>query len=178
MSLCLFVSVSLCLCVSLSLCVVCFVLCVCSLCVLCVVGVQSVGVVCHAEPPLPLPPRVYVQNALRVHNQNVSVCTGTTPASFTTCGRGAGTHGVLNEHTGVFSVPHHTTRTQHDHNDTRRQGQRETERDREEKRREEKRREEKRREEKRREEKRREEKRREKRQETREEKEKSLPKNV
>ena len=37
----------------------------------------------------------------------------------TTCGRGAGTHGdVLNVHTGVFSVPHHTARTHHDHNDT------------------------------------------------------------
>ena len=40
------------------------------------------------------------------------VCTGTTPACGNTCGRGAGTHGdVLNVHTGVFSVPHHTTRT-------------------------------------------------------------------
>ena len=34
--------------------------------------------------------------------QNFSVCTGTTPACVTTCGRGAGTHGeALNVHTGV-----------------------------------------------------------------------------
>ena len=38
-------------------------------------------------------------------------------------------HGdVLNVHTEVFSVTHHTARTHHDHHDTRRQGQRETER--------------------------------------------------
>ena len=47
--------------------------------------------------------RVYVQKRLRVYVQNVPVCTGTTPACVTTCGRGAGTHGdVLNLHTEVF----------------------------------------------------------------------------
>ena len=92
----------------------------CVLCVVRVVGVQCVGVgVC------------------------VCVCVGV-GVGVTTCGRGASTHGdVLNAHTGVFSVPHHTARTHHGHNDihtrhnnhhhnnTRTQGQRETERDRE-----------------------------------------------
>ena len=42
----------------------------------------------------------------RVHFQNVTVCTSTTPASVSTCARGAGTHGdVLNVHTeGVLSL--------------------------------------------------------------------------
>ena len=45
------------------------------------------GVVWHAEK-------------LRVYVQNVTVCTGTTPACGNTCGRGARTHGnVLNVHT-------------------------------------------------------------------------------
>ena len=72
-------SVSLCFCLSLSLCLsVCVVWCVWC-------------------------PRVYVQKRLRVYVQNVPVCTGTTPACVTTCGRGAGTHGgVLNVHTGTF----------------------------------------------------------------------------
>ena len=48
-------------------------------------------------------PRVYVQKRLRVYVQNVPVCTGTTPACVTTCGRGAGTHGdVLNLHGGFL----------------------------------------------------------------------------
>ena len=43
---------------------------------------------------------------------------GNTRTCVTTCGRGAGTHGdVLNVHTEFFSVPHHTARTHHDHND-------------------------------------------------------------
>ena len=61
---------------------------------------------------------------LRVWIQNVPVCTGTTPACVTTCGRGAGAHGdVLNLHTEDLSacqaaphtIPHHTTHntTQH-----------------------------------------------------------------
>ena len=101
--------------------VLCCVLCVCSLCVVCVGWCWCSRFVTLTSPP-PSPhthpsPRVYVRNA--VHIQNVPVCTGTTPASVTTCGRVAGTHGdVLNVHTGVFSVPHHTTRTHHDHNDT------------------------------------------------------------
>ena len=53
-----------------------------------VVVVCACGVVWHADNT-----RVYIQN--------VPVCTGTTPACVTTCGRGAGTHGdVLNVHTG------------------------------------------------------------------------------
>ena len=102
--------------------VLCCVLCVCALLVVCVVGVQCVGVcVCWCWcwcwcwwGPLLLPhhhhssPRLYVQNARCVYIQNVPVCTGTTPASVTTCGRGAGTHGnVLNVHTG-FSACHTT----------------------------------------------------------------------
>ena len=70
--------------------------------------------------------------ALRVSIQNVPVCTfkasPCVPAprahvfqhvrvvpAYT--GRFACTHGgVLNPHTGVFSVPHHTAHTHHDHN--------------------------------------------------------------
>ena len=56
---------------------------------------------------------MYVQNALRVCIQNVSVCTGTTPACVSTCGRGAGTQGdVFNVH-GFFSVSDHTPRPHH-----------------------------------------------------------------
>ena len=55
----------------------------------------------------PLPHRVYVQNALRVLIENVSVCTGTTRTCFNTCARGAGIHGdVLNVHTEAFLNPH------------------------------------------------------------------------
>ena len=75
----------------------------------------------------------------RVYIQNVSVCTGTTPASVTTCGRGAGSHGdVLNVHTWFFqrATPHRThtprphrhTQTAPTHNMTR---TKKTERDRE-----------------------------------------------
>ena len=68
-------------------------MCVCVV----VVMVCACAVVRHAENP-----RVYIQN--------VPVCTGTTPASGNTCGRGAGTHGdALNVHTGrVLNV--HTVR--------------------------------------------------------------------
>ena len=69
----------------------------------------------HAHTPLPV---CTLKNAAVCTFKTHPVCAGTTPASVTTCGR-AGTHGdVLNVHTGVFSVPHHTTRTHHDHNDT------------------------------------------------------------
>ena len=52
-------------------------------------------------------PRVYVQKRLRVYVQNVTVCTGTTPACVSTCGRGAGTHGdVLNLHKEGFLYIH------------------------------------------------------------------------
>ena len=78
----------------------------CALCVL-LVCVLVLVLVCHRDPLPPLSPCVPSKRPLRVHIQNVPVCTGTTPASVTTCG----THGdVLNVHTGVFSVPHHTTR--------------------------------------------------------------------
>ena len=110
------------------LCVVCgaLVRCVLLVCnvwvlafVLTCVLVLLLVLVCHADPssPIPLPPPpsthagVYVQNAPshpRVYIQSFPVCTGTTPASVTTCGRGAGTHGeVLNIHTG-FSACHTT----------------------------------------------------------------------
>ena len=80
LSLSLFLSVSLCLCLCLSPC-----------------GVVCCGVWCVWCP------RVYVQKRLRVYVQNVPVCTGTTPACVTTCGRGAGTHGdVLNLHKEGF----------------------------------------------------------------------------
>ena len=46
-----------------------------------------------ADPSLS--PCVSTQNAPGVYVQNVSVCTGTTPASGTTCGLGAGTHGKV-----------------------------------------------------------------------------------
>ena len=109
---------------------------------MCVIGVQCVGVgvlvlvlVCHADP---LPPHTPLsacmfKNVPHVYIQNVSVCTCTTLASVTTCGR-AGTHGdVLNLHTGVFqgvtahSHTHNDIHTRHNnnhhHNNTRRQGQ-------------------------------------------------------
>ena len=120
----------------------------CALCVL-VCNVLVLVLVCHADPsPLHPPrthssPRVYVQNAHRVHTQNVPVCAGTTPASGNTCGRGPSTHGdVLNVHTGVFqrATPHHTQtprpqrHTRHNNNhhsntgtDRDRQGQRQRE---------------------------------------------------
>ena len=69
-----------------------------------VVVVCACGVVWHAENP-----RVYIQN--------VSVCSGTTPACGNTCGRGAGAHGdvlnvhtvsVLNVHTGRGGSAQHT----------------------------------------------------------------------
>ena len=90
----------------------------------------------------PLRPRVSIQNAFRVYVQNVSVCTGSKPTCFLTCGLGAGTHGdvlnlhtesVLNVYTGFFhvffTVPQHTKHTprppttprpqrHHHHNDT------------------------------------------------------------
>ena len=82
--------------------------------------------VCHADPSSP--PSTHAPTTLtvctfktppRVHIQNVSVCTSTTSASVTTCGRGARTYGdVLNVHTEVLSVPHHTARTHRDRNDT------------------------------------------------------------
>ena len=56
---------------------------------------------------------MYVQNALRVSIQNVSVCTGITRTCVSTCARGGGTHGD----TGVLSVIHctapHTPRPRH-----------------------------------------------------------------
>ena len=49
--------------------------------------------------------------------QVFSVCSCTMFALVSIYGRGAGTHGdVLNVHTGVFSVPHHTACTHCDHN--------------------------------------------------------------
>ena len=88
-------SLSVSLCFSLSLSVSVF-LCL-SLCL------SPCGVVCCGVVWCVWCPRVYVQKRLRVYVQNVPVCTGTTPACVTTCGRGAGTHGdVLNLHTEVF----------------------------------------------------------------------------
>ena len=91
---------SLCLCLG----VVCVVV-LCGVCgVVCVVVWCGVVVVCvvsrvYVQKRL----RVYVQKRLRVYVQNVPVCTGTTPACVTTCGRGAGTHGdVLILHTEGF----------------------------------------------------------------------------
>ena len=56
--------------------------------------------------PPPAPPYVRPKRP-RVHVQNVPVYAGITPASVTTCGRRAGTHGdVLNVHTGAFLNPH------------------------------------------------------------------------
>ena len=101
--------------------VLCCVLCVCSLCVVCVCwcAMCVCVLVCHADtfffshfPSLSSLPhthpslRVYVQNALRVHIQNVPVCTGSRLACGNTCRRGAGTHGDV-----LTSVPHHTTHT-------------------------------------------------------------------
>ena len=108
----------------------CVVRCVCCWCAMCgcwcwcVTQTTPFLPVCTFKTPPPHP-RVYIQN--------VPVCTGNTPASVTTCGRGAGTHrDVLNVHT-EFSAWHTTphTHTHHDHNDTRRQGQTGTDRDRE-----------------------------------------------
>ena len=102
-SLSLSVSVCLCLGVSLSLsrCGVCCGVMWCVWCCVCC-GVVCCGVWCVWCP------RVYVQKRLRVYVQNVPVCTGTTPACVTTCGRGAGTHGdVLNLHKEGFFVHTH-----------------------------------------------------------------------
>ena len=93
------------------------VLCVVRVCVVCVcvVGVQcvcwrvfwcvcvcvGVGVSRCTPSPLflPLPPTPLSVCTFKTP----PVCTGTTPASGTRCGRGAGTHGgVLNLHTGSF----------------------------------------------------------------------------
>ena len=78
--------------------------------VLCVGVVVAVAVVCGVWRGRLKNLRVYVQNVLRVYVQDVPVCTGTTPACVSTCGRGAGTHGdVLNAHTeGVLNI--HTER--------------------------------------------------------------------
>ena len=58
------------------------------------------------DPPLPsspLPPPCVHSKRPLVYVRNVPVCTGTTPACVTTCGRGAGAHGdVLNLHTEAF----------------------------------------------------------------------------
>ena len=66
---------------------------------------------CHADPP-PSPPPLTVCTF-----KTSPVCTGTTPASVTTGGRGAGTHwNVVNAHTVFFqrATPHrtHTPRPQ------------------------------------------------------------------
>ena len=83
-----------------SLCLCLGVVCVVVLCGVC--GVACVVVVCRVVWCVWCP-RVYVQKRLRVYVQNVPVCTGTTLACVTTCGRGADTHGdVLNLHTEVF----------------------------------------------------------------------------
>ena len=98
-------------------CVFCVVRCVCCWCAMCW---RWCWCWCVTLTPLPTHPslRVYVQNALRVCIHNVPVSIGTKPASVTTCGRGAGTHGdVLMYTRGFFSVPHHTARTHHDSRD-------------------------------------------------------------
>ena len=91
-----------------------FVRCVCCWCAMCVCVCWCVcwcwcWCVTLTSPPSSLPLAVCTfHTPLRVYIRNVSVCTGTTPASVTTCGHGAETHGdVLNVHT-FFSVPHHT----------------------------------------------------------------------
>ena len=62
---------------------------------------------------------MYVQKALRVMINYVSVFAGTTFACGNTCVRGSGTHGdVLTLHTGFISVSRHTPRPRHSHNDT------------------------------------------------------------
>ena len=81
------------------LCLVCVAVmwCVVVVCLVCVVVLLCV-VVCHAEKH----PCVHSKR-LRVYVQNVSVFTGTTRTCFSTCARGAGTHGdVLNVHTQAF----------------------------------------------------------------------------
>ena len=90
----------------LCLCLRVFVVCVCRrvcrrvcLCVfvcVCVVWCGVCRVVWHAENL-----RVQTQKRLRVYVQNVPVYVGNTRTCFSTCARGAGTHGdVLNGHTG------------------------------------------------------------------------------
>ena len=165
----------------------------CVLCVACVVGVQCVGVgvcvlvlvlVCHADPPLfpsspPTSPlSVCTPKTRPVCTFQASLCVpAPRPQVLPHAGMVPLQTDVLNVHTGVFSVPHHTARTHHDlndmhtrqnnnHNNKRRQGQRdregETEKNSERETRQHKTREDETREEKRRKEKRREAKRREK----------------
>ena len=97
--------------------VLCCLFCVCAFvrCALCVcllvsnVWVLACVLACHADPSLPTHP--HLSPCVR-SKRPPCVCTGTTPASVT------GTHkDVLNVHTVVFNVPHHTARTHRDHND-------------------------------------------------------------
>ena len=116
LSLCLSLSLSVSLCLSLSPCdvVCCVVWCVSlwswccwwSWCVWCVCVCVFVCVLRHAEKTKKKP--VFgIKKRLRVHIQNVPVCTGTTRTCVSTFTRGAGTHGdVLNVHTEAFLKPH------------------------------------------------------------------------
>ena len=77
--------------------------CVVCVCVRCgVVGGRGVSLVCGTLKNRGKN-RMWIPTRLRVHIQNVPVCTGTTSTCFSVCARGAGTHGdVLNVHTEAF----------------------------------------------------------------------------
>ena len=122
------------LCCVLCVCVLCLCFCVCCWCAMCGCWRVCWCVCCcwcvTLTPPLPLrppsSPSPHTHTPLLVCTfkrpllffKTSLMCSGTSPASVTTCARGAGTHGdVLNVHTGVFSVPHHTARTHHGHNE-------------------------------------------------------------
>ena len=109
------VSLSVCLRVMLRWCCAwCLCVCVCLCVCLCVCWERREG------------DGVYVQNALRVSIENVSVCTGTTRTCFNMCAwcrhtraRFQSRHGGRFESThGVFSVPHTTTTTTTQHHTT------------------------------------------------------------
>ena len=83
--------------------VLCCVVCCVVLCVWCVCVSVFVCVCVCCGTLKNVETRVSIQKSLRVHIQNVTVCTGTTRTCVSTCARGAGTHGdVLNVNTGTF----------------------------------------------------------------------------
>ena len=78
----------------------------------CVLGVRCVCVCCGTLKNVEKT-RMWIPTRLRVYIRNVPVYAGTTRICFSTCARGAGTHGyVLNIHTEAFLKPHTEGRRQ------------------------------------------------------------------
>ena len=100
-------SLSLSVCVSVWCCVVCGV-CRCGRGV---VGGRGVCLVCDTLKNRGKP-RMWIPTRPRLHIQNVPLCSGTMSTCFSTCARGAGTHGdVLNVHTPSSLLLQQTTHT-------------------------------------------------------------------